>query len=135
MINKATLLGRVGKKETKTLQNGTELTILSIATNRKWLDKNGQKQESTSWHNVNCFNKLAEIGQKYAHVGDLIYIEGEIQNKKSVGNDGVEKWFYSITASQLQLIPTGKKQENNESTDSLKDSNSDFFDDSSDIPF
>ena len=110
MINKATLLGRIGKKDTKTLTNGTELTSLSIATSKKWMDKSGTRQETTTWHKVDCFNKLAEIAAKYAHVGDVIYIEGEIQNKK-YEKDGQTKWLYSVTASELKLLPQGEKKE------------------------
>ena len=136
MINKAILLGRIGKKECKVLQNDNHLTVLSIATNRKWKDKSGEKQEVTTWHNVSLFNKLAEIAEKYTKVGDLIYIEGEIQNKKIMGNDGVEKWIYSVVGSELKLIPTGAKKENassNKQENSMNHQNNNFDDDS--IPF
>src|SRR5260221_7147520 len=105
MINKATILGRIGKKDVKTLSNGTSVCKLSIATTKKYRDSQDEKQEVTTWHYVNAFNKLADIAAKYAHVGELIYIEGEMVSKKVD-----DKTYHSITASEIKLIPTGKKQ-------------------------
>lgn len=104
MINKATILGRVGKKDVKQLNNGSSVCKLSIATTKKYTDNQGAKQEVTTWHYVNVFNKLADIASQYAHVGDLIYIEGEMVSKKVD-----DKTYHSITASEIKLIPTGKK--------------------------
>lgn len=108
MINKVTLLGRVGTKEVKVAKNGSPLCQLSIATNRKWIDSRANKREATTWHNVNCFDKLAEIATKYVSVGDLVYIEGEIQNKKIEENGAIRQQF-SITGNEIKFIPTGKK--------------------------
>ncbi len=107
-------MGRIGKKETKTLKNGNELTVLSIATTRKWNNSEGQLQEETTWHTVQCFNKLGEIAKKYAQVGHLIYIEGEINNRKQESGNGEVKYFYSINCNELKLIPGQKKRDENE---------------------
>ncbi len=136
MINKATLLGRVGKKDHKTLKNGTTLTSLSLATNRKYIDQQGQKQDKTTWHNVNLFGKLGEIAEKYLAVGDLVYLEGEIDNRKYTDKDGVEKWTFSINANEMKLLPKGKSDENIKSKEPKKENQSileEEFDDS--IPF
>ena len=83
MINTAMLLGRVGTKEIKPMKNGGDFTHFSLATNHKYKDASGTHQEETTWHNISCFNKLAEIAAKYVHVGELVYIQGKIQNKKN----------------------------------------------------
>jgi len=108
MINKATILGRIGNKDHKQTKTGNDMTSLSIATNRKYIDKQGAQRENTTWHTVYFFNKLAEIANKYTEKGDLIYIEGEISNKKIEDANGV-RWIYSITGSELKLLPNGKK--------------------------
>jgi len=109
MINKATILGRIGKKDYKPTKNGSHLCALSIATNRKYLDSHGQKREVTTWHNVNFFNRLEEVANKYANVGDLIYVEGEISNKK-IEDNGVNRVIHSIVGSELKLLPGNKKE-------------------------
>lgn len=134
MINRATLMGRIGKKEQKTVKNGNSFTVLSIATARKWKDQSGQLKEETTWHPVYCFGRLAEIALKYAHVGQIIYVEGEINNRKQETGNGDTKYFYSINCNELKLIPGQKKPENNQGNKKSFIANGhDDFDDS--VPF
>lgn len=108
MLNKATLIGRVGKKENKPVKTGN-MTTLCIATNRKYLDSKGQNCEQTTWHTVNFFSKLADIAFKYVHVGDLVYIEGEINHKQVDNPNGGSKWLYSINGSEIKFLPNMRK--------------------------
>lgn len=110
MINKAILLGRVGQKEFKPTKNGSFICKLSIATNKNYIDSNGVKNQVTTWHNVNFFGKLAEICNQHLHVGYLVYIEGEITNRKYEEN-GVNKVSHSITGTEVKFIPNGRKGE------------------------
>lgn len=114
MLCKATIMGKICKKETKTLKSGTEVTILSIATNKKWSDANGQQQTETTWHSVQCYAKLADIANKYTQVGHIVYIEGEINNKKQETGNGEVKYYYYIACKELKLIPGQKKPDGNE---------------------
>lgn len=108
MINKVTLLGRVGKKDYKQTKNCSFLCNLSIATSRKYIDSHGMQKEITTWHNVNFFNKLADITNKFVNVGDLVYIEGEISNRK-IEENGVNRVIHSIVGNEVKFIPTGRK--------------------------
>ena len=112
MLNKACLLGRIGKKDSKQVKTG-DMTTLSIATSKKYTDSSGTKHEDTTWHTVNFFGKLANISAQYAHVGDMIYIEGEINHREVESTNGSKNWRYSINGSQLTFIPKGspKKQD------------------------
>ena len=108
MINKVTLLGRIGKKVYKPTRNGSYICTLSLATNRKYIDSKGQPTEITTWHIVNFFNKIADIVEKYAFVGDLLYIEGEISNKK-IEENGVNRMIHSIIGNEVKFLPNIKK--------------------------
>lgn len=116
MINKVTLLGRIGKKDYKPTRNGSFVCQLSIATSRKYIDSHGNTVDNTTWHNVNFFSKLAEVTNKYTQVGDLIYIEGEISNRK-IEENGVNRMIHSITGSEVKFIPTGRKDNQPKSDD------------------
>ena len=135
MINEAILVGHVGKKDTKTLKNGGEITVISIATSTKYKDSSGEKQTRTTWHNINCFSKLAEIAAKYVHVGDFIYVRGEINNKKIEQGERAGQYIYSVTAQDIKFLPAGKKQtaESKPAQEKKKSSYNDF--DDSEIPF
>jgi single-strand DNA-binding protein len=109
MINKASLLGRVGKVDSKPLKNGSSMTSVSLATTRKYNDAAGVKQEITTWHHVNFFSKMADVAAKYVHVGDLIYVEGEISHKKIESGEKTGQWSYSLTASDVKFITSSNK--------------------------
>jgi single-strand DNA-binding protein len=121
MINKATLLGRIGKKEIKNTKNNEEMTLISVATNRKWIDSKGEVNNKTTWHNIVFFSKLAGIVKKYAQVGSLVYIEGEINNKKIESGEREGEYIYSVTGEKIQFIPSSKNEskENDKKEDNL----------------
>ena len=137
-MNKVTLIGRIGKDpETRYLPNGTAITDLSLATSRRWTDKQtNERKEETQWHNLVFFGKLAETAGKYVKKGDQLAIEGEIEYQQWE-KDGEKKYRTVIRCQGLELL--GGKQ--NQSTDSNKATakpepqaqNHDDFDD--DIPF
>lgn len=121
MINEATLIGRIGKKSYRTLNNGSNMATLYVATSKGWKDSAGQKQERTTWHNVNFFDKLADIVEKYTEIGSLIYIKGEINNKQIESGERQGQWSYSITGNEVKILSYKKtrqeesKQKNNSS--------------------
>ena len=69
-INKVILVGTLGKDpEVRYSQSGGAITSVSLATNEKWKDKNGEMQERTEWHRVKFFGRLAEIAGEYLTKG------------------------------------------------------------------
>jgi len=105
MINKVTLLGRVGSDvEIRKLQNDKQLASFSLATNESYTDKSGNKIENTEWHNLTVFGGLSKVCESYVKKGDLLYIEGKIQTKKVE-----EKYYTSIIVSELKMLG-GKKE-------------------------
>ncbi len=108
MVNQGTILGRVGKIDTKTMNNGNKVTNVSMVTSKKFT-KDGEKQEKVTWHNVTLFSKLAEIAEKYVSVGDLLYVQGEMDNQKYTTQDGVEKSKFFIIGHELKLMPKSKE--------------------------
>lgn len=108
MVNQGTILGRVGKIDTKTTTSGVKITNCSIVTSKKYT-KNGEKQEKVTWHNVTLFNKLSEISEKYVNVGDLLYIQGEMDNQKYTDANGQERVKHFLIAHDLKLMPRSKE--------------------------
>jgi single-strand DNA-binding protein len=86
MINKAILVGRLGKDpESRTIDNGTMVVNFTVATSESYKDKSGEKKEVTDWHNVVLWRGLAEVAAKYLHKGDLVYVEGKIDPHPLMG--------------------------------------------------
>ena len=130
MVNQGTILGRVGKIETRPMNNGQTVTNISMVTSKKYT-KDGQKQEKVTWHSVTCFSKLSEIAEKYVSVGDLLYVQGEMDNQKYTGQDGTERSKFFIIAHELKLMPKSKEHKAEPKQETHVDSG---FDDS-EIPF
>ena len=103
-INKAILVGRLTRDpEVRTTTSGQTVTSISLATNRFWKDKNGQKQDQTEFHNVVLWGRLGEIAGQYLTKGQEAYIEGRLTTRKYTGKDGIEKRTTEIVAENMQL--------------------------------
>jgi len=104
-VNKAILIGNLGKDpELRYTPAGRAVATFSIATTEQWRDKEGQKQENTTWHNIVCWGRQAEIANEYLAKGKPVYIEGRIQNRSYDDKDGVKKYISEIVVQRLQLL-------------------------------
>lgn len=102
--SKIIILGRLGKDpEIKATSAGAAVCKFSVATSKKWTDKQGQKHEKTSWHNCICFGNLASIASQYLRQGREVFIEGEVDYQE-YEKDGVKKFFTQIIVQQLTFI-------------------------------
>ncbi|HQK99375.1 MAG TPA: single-stranded DNA-binding protein [Smithellaceae bacterium] len=105
MINKAILVGRLGKDpEVRYTQDGTMVTTFNLATDENWKDKAGEKNQRTEWHRIVTFGKLAEICGNYLVKGKLVYIEGRIQTRSWDDKDGVKRYTTEIVASDMKML-------------------------------
>jgi single-strand DNA-binding protein len=105
-VNKAILVGRLGKDpEIRSTPSGTSVAKFSIATDDRYTDKNGEKQERTEWHNITAWGKLAEICGQYLRKGKLVYIEGSIRTDSWDDKEtGQKKYRTEIVANQMQML-------------------------------
>lgn len=109
MLNKWIGIGRLGKDpEVRYTPDGAMVTSFSLATDRQWKDKNGEKQQETEWHNIVIFGKLAEICGNYLSKGSLIYLEGKIQTRKWKDKEGVTRYTTEIVGKEMKML-SGKK--------------------------
>ena len=105
-LNKAIIIGNLTRDpELRSLPSGVPVTTFSLATNRVWKDKDGNKQESTDYHNIVVFGRQAETTAQYLKKGSSALIEGRIQTRSWEGNDGVKKYMTEIVADRVQFGP------------------------------
>ncbi len=105
-VNKVILVGRLGKDpEIRSTPGGTSVAKFSLATDDRYTDKNGEKQERTEWHNIVAWGKLAEICGQYLRKGKLIYIEGSIRTDTWDDKEtGQKRYRTDIVANQMQML-------------------------------
>lgn len=105
MINKAILVGRLGKDpESRFTGDGSQVCNFSLATDESYKDKNGEKVQKTEWHNIVAWRKLAEICATYLKKGSLVYIEGKIQTRSYDDKEGVKRYATEIVASEMKML-------------------------------
>jgi single-strand DNA-binding protein len=105
MVNKAILIGRLGKDpEVRYLPDGTMVTNFRLATDEQWKDKNGEKVQKTEWHQIVTYRKLAEICGNYLVKGKLVFIEGRIQTRSWDDKDGVKRYTTEIVANDMKML-------------------------------
>ena len=106
-VNKVFLLGNVGKEpDVKVFDNGDMKTTFTLATSDQWTDKQGNKQESTEWHNCVTYRQLAKIASDYIKKGSKVFVEGRIKTN-TWEKDGVKK--YQTTVEVLKLLVLDKR--------------------------
>ena len=104
-LNKAIIIGNLTRDpELKSLPSGNAVTSFSLATNRVWKDKDGNKQEGTDYHNIVVFGRQAENVAQYLKKGSSALVEGRLTTR-SWETDGVKKYRTEIIADRVQFGP------------------------------
>ncbi|HEY6439320.1 MAG TPA: single-stranded DNA-binding protein [Acetobacteraceae bacterium] len=98
-VNKVILVGNLGKDpEIRTLQSGTKVANLAVATSETWNDRQtGERKERTEWHRVVIFNeRLADIAERFLRKGRKVYLEGALETRKYTDQSGQEKYTTEV---------------------------------------
>lgn len=104
-LNKAMIFGNLTRDpELKALPSGIQVCSFSLATNRVYKDRDGNRQESTDYHNVVVFGKQGENCAKYLSKGNGAYVEGRMQTR-SWEKDGQKQYRTEVIADRVQFGP------------------------------
>lgn len=107
-LNKALVIGNLGTDpEVRSTNTGTRVATLSVATSRRWTSRSGEQQEKTEWHRIVCWDKMAEICERYLKKGDRVYIEGRIEYRQWEGQDGQTRYTTEIRAMEMIMLGSG----------------------------
>lgn len=132
-LNKVMLIGNLGQDpETRYTTSGDAVASISLATTDEWRDKaSGEKRQSTEWHKVVFFKRLAEIVGQHLRKGSQVYVEGRIKTKKWTDKDGIERYMTQVEATEMKML--GKRERDDDANQSPTTRNESDSDD--DIPF
>jgi single-strand DNA-binding protein len=114
--NKVTIIGNLGQDpETRYTPTGTMNVQFSVATSRRYNDREGQQQESTTWFRVTAWGRLAETLDKLSQSGALVkgrqvFVEGRLEQREFTGRDGQSRASLDVNASEFQLV--GNRSDN-----------------------
>lgn len=104
-LNKVMLIGYVGKDaEVKYTNTGLAVMKFSIATDQNQKDQNGNWQKATTWHDIICFDKLAENLKDYVKKGRRVYVEGRLSKRDFVDKQNIKRYVVEVIAENLILL-------------------------------
>jgi len=106
MVNKVILIGNLGRDpEVRSTPSGQPVATFSLATNRKWKDQSGNRQEETEWHNIVCWGRQAEVAGQYLTKGKQIYVEGRLQTRSwDDKQSGEKKYRTEVICQNFQML-------------------------------
>ncbi|APX10112.1 single-stranded DNA-binding protein [Vibrio harveyi] len=83
-VNRMTIVGNVGKDpEIRYMENQECVAQFTVATGEYWRDRGtGENKESTEWHRIKAFGKLAEIVRDKVKSGDKVFLEAKSRTRK-----------------------------------------------------
>lgn len=124
MINKVTLIGHLGKDpEVRYLDKDRVVANLTLATNERYNDRNGNRVETTEWHNLEMWDGLAKVAEKYLKKGSLVYVEGKLKTEEWE-KDGIKRYTTRIRVTTMNMMdrasnnssenPSPQNQESNQ---------------------
>lgn len=109
------IIGRLGRDpEMRYTQNGKPVTSFSVATNRTWINSEGERCEDTEWFNVVAWGNLAEICKQYLTKNQQVYIEGRLQTRGWEDQDGKKHYRTEVVANEMIILGERKGVETTE---------------------
>lgn len=114
-LNKVLLIGNLTKDpELRYTPNGTAVTNLRIAVNRRFKDRTGELKEDTCFVTVTAWDKQAEICNQYLQKGRQIFVEGILQSRSWETTDKQKRSTIDVRAERIQFLggPKGTEVSN-----------------------
>ncbi len=105
-FNKAIIVGNlVANPEIKTTPSGNKVASIRVATNRIWKDSSGKRQQTTEYHDIILWGRLAEIASQFLQEGSLVLVEGRLRTRSWEDQSGIKRYKTEIIAERIQLGP------------------------------
>ena len=103
MYNRAIVVGRLtADPELKQTPNGVSVTSFTVAVNRSYASKNGERQ--TDFLDIVAWRGTAEFICRYFSKGKAILVEGAIQTRSFVDKQGQSRRAWEIVADNAHFV-------------------------------
>lgn len=109
--NKVILMGNLTRDpELRVTPSGANICKISIATSRRYKTQSGEEREETTFIDVDCFGRQAEIISKYFTKGKPILVEGRLRYDQWESKNGEKRSKLTVTLENFQFV--GSRQDN-----------------------
>ncbi len=111
-LNKVILIGIIGNEaEMRYAPSGKSATTFSIIVDREWKDQENISHSHTESFSVLCWDEMAEKAKNDLRVEMRVYVEGFIQTRQWIDDQGNKKKAIEVIAEHL--IRLDKQEEIN----------------------
>lgn len=116
-MNKVILMGRLTKDpELRTTASGISVTSFSLAVNRRFNAKDGEKQQA-DFFNIVAWQKQAEFVYKYFKKGQQVVVIGRLQNRSwEDAETKVKKYITEVVLEETYFADSKRDNNGTEST-------------------
>ena len=114
-VNKVILLGNlVRDPDVRYLDNNRVVATFPLATNEVYTDRKNNRIRQTEWHNIELWDSLAKIAEKYLKKGYTIYLEGKIRTDNWTDKEGVSRSQKKIRGINITIVNKEKNRFEND---------------------
>ena len=111
-LNKVFLIGNLTREpELRYIPSGQAVASFSIAVNRVYTDKAGQKQQEVSFVRVVAWGRRAEVCGQFLSKGSPVFVEGRLQSRSWQTQDGQKRSTIEVVANSVQFLGKGKSDQ------------------------
>ena len=104
-MNRIQLIGRLGRNPEGGESPKGPYASFSLATHEYWTDRaSGERREHTEWHNIICYDRLAEIAMEFLSKGSEVYVEGRQRATQWTDKDGQEQRGIEVRVDDLKML-------------------------------
>lgn len=104
-VNKVILVGNLGQDpELNYTNSGTAVCNMRIATSDSYTNRDGERVDTTEWHDVVAWARLGETCGEYLSKGRQIYVEGSLQTRSWEDRDGNKRYSTEVKAREVVFL-------------------------------
>ncbi|KAF1085923.1 Single-stranded DNA-binding protein ssb [Sporotomaculum syntrophicum] len=109
MLNKVILIGRLTQNpELRYTPSGMQVATFTLALNRIYNNRQGEKVEDTTFIDIVVWQKIAESCAKYLSKGSLVAVDGRLQSRSYDDKQGIRRKVVEVVANDVRFLNSAK---------------------------
>ncbi|MBL7068890.1 MAG: single-stranded DNA-binding protein [Candidatus Omnitrophica bacterium] len=110
-LNRVMLMGNLTRDpELRYIPSGAAVTTFDLAVNRVYTMQSGEKKKDTCFIRIVVWGKTAEACGEYLSKGTPVFVEGRLQSRSWVGQDGQKRNTIEVVANNVQFLKPKSQQ-------------------------
>ncbi len=104
-FNKVLLMGNLTRDpELRYIPSGAAVATFGLAVNRVYGTQSGEKKKDTCFVRIVVWGKVAEVCGEYLSKGRPVFVEGRLQSRSWVTQDGQKRSTIEVVAENVQFL-------------------------------